>query len=114
MREAFVGDTTNQAWEDAKDGVLHNYKEYLQWGHLQDEEGREVREFDQALETLRKRFIIGSPETCAREVLACQKELGATNVVMRMKFPGLAHQKVMNSIRLFGERVMPAVARGGA
>jgi alkanesulfonate monooxygenase SsuD/methylene tetrahydromethanopterin reductase-like flavin-dependent oxidoreductase (luciferase family) len=114
-REAYCADSDDQAWEEAKDGVLYIYKEYLDWGHMLDDEGNPMPPGDDRfLATLRKRFIIGSPETCAREVLRCQNELGATNVVMRMKFPGLAHQKVMNSIRLFGEKVMPAVARGSA
>ena len=110
MREAFVADSTEQAWEDARDGVLHNYREYLQWGHLQDEEGREVREFDQALETLRKRFIIGSPEDVIRESERYSKELGTSNLVFRMQFPGTPHDKVMKAIRLIGEEVMPHFA----
>jgi probable F420-dependent oxidoreductase len=110
MREAFVGDTTEQAWEDARDGVLHNYKEYLQWGHLQDEEGREVREFNQALDTLRKRFIIGSPEDVIRESEHYAKELGTSHLVFRMQFPGTPHDKVMKAIRLLGEEVIPHFA----
>lgn len=112
-REAYCADTDEQAWDEASKGFLYIYKEYLDWGHMLDDNGKPVAAGDDSiLPLLRKRFIIGSPETCAREVLRCQKELGATNIVMRMKVPGLAHQKVMNSIRLFGEKVMPAVARG--
>ena len=110
MREAFVSDTTEQAWEDARDGVLQNYKEYLQWGHLQDEEGREVRDFKAAMETLRKRFIIGSPEDVIRESERYAEELGTRHLVFRMQFPGTPHEKVMKAIRLLGEEVMPHFA----
>jgi len=62
-----------------------------------------------ALEMLRKRFIVGSPETCIRECRKYQRELGATNMIMRMKFPGLAHERVLNSIKLWSEKVMPHI-----
>ncbi|MFQ5915432.1 MAG: LLM class flavin-dependent oxidoreductase [Nitrospinota bacterium] len=110
MREAFVGDTTEQAWEDSKDGVLYNYKEYLTWGHLQDEQGREIREYKEAMETLRKRFIIGSPEDFIRECERYNRELGTRHFVLRMQFPGTPHEKVMKAIRLIGQEVMPHFA----
>jgi probable F420-dependent oxidoreductase len=111
MREAFVGETTEEAWADARDGVLYNYKEYLQWGHLQDEEGREVRDYTEALEALRKRFIIGSPEDVIRECERYYKEIGTRHFVLRMQFPGTPHEKVMKSIRLLGEEVIPHFAK---
>jgi alkanesulfonate monooxygenase SsuD/methylene tetrahydromethanopterin reductase-like flavin-dependent oxidoreductase (luciferase family) len=107
FKEAFVGDTTDQAWEDSQEGVFYNYKEYLRWGHLQDEEGREVRNFNEAMETLRRRFIIGSPEDVIRECETYSKELGTGHFIFRMQFPGIPHEKVMKSIRLLGEEVIP-------
>ena len=56
-----------------------------------------------------KRLIVGSPETCVRECLKYQQELGATNMLARMKFPGLPHDRVLNSIRLWAEKVMPFI-----
>lgn len=110
MREAYCAESDAQAWAEARDGVLSVYKEYLDWGHLLDEQGREVRPGDErALEVLRARFIIGSPETCVREALRCRDELGCTNLVMRMKFPGIPAERVERSVRLWGERVMPAL-----
>ncbi|MEE8109995.1 MAG: LLM class flavin-dependent oxidoreductase [bacterium] len=110
MREGFVGETTEGAWEDSKDGILFNYKEYLSWGHLQDEEGREVRDLKEGMETLRRRFIVGSPEDVIRECERYSKELGTRHFVFRMQFPGIPHEKVMKSIRLLGEEVMPHFA----
>lgn len=110
MREAYCAETDEKAWEEARDGVLSVYKEYLDWGHMLDEEGRPVPPGDTgALDMLRKRFIIGSPETCIREAKRCRDELGCTNLVMRMKFPGMPFEGVSKSIRLWGEQVMPAL-----
>lgn len=110
MREAYCAETDEKAWEEVRDGVLSVYKEYLDWGHMLDEEGRPVPPGDtRALDMLRKRFIIGSPETCIREAKRCRDELGCTNLVMRMKFPGMPFEGVSKSIRLWGEQVMPAL-----
>lgn len=110
MREVYCAETDEQAWEEARDGVLAAYREYLDWGHLLDDEGNPVPPGDaRALDTLRPRFIIGSPETCIREALRYRDELDCTHMVMRMKFPGIPTEGVIRSIRLWGERVMPEI-----
>ena len=111
MREAYCAETDELAWREAKDGMLSVYKEYLDWGHMLDEAGNPVPKDDaRALELLRRRFIVGSPETCIREALSYREKLGVTNLVMRMKFPGISAERVTNSIRLWGETVLPALA----
>ena len=110
MREAHCAETDEQAWEEVKAGVLYIYQEYLDWGHMQDEDGNPVAPGTPgALEMLRKRFVIGSPETCIRECERYRKELGVTNLIMRMKFPGLSQDRVLKSIKLWGEKVMPHI-----
>ena len=108
--EAYCAETDEQAWAEAREGVLFVYKEYLDWGHMLDEEGNPVPAGDsKILEVLRKRFIIESPETCIREALRRKEEMHTTNLVLRMKFPGISHERVMNSIKLWGEKVIPAL-----
>ena len=110
MREAYCAENDEQAWAEARDPMLYVYQEYLEWGHMQDEQGNPVTPGDKsALEMLRKRFIVGSPETCIRECRKYECELGATNLIMRMKFPGLSHQRVLNSIKLWSDKVMPHI-----
>lgn len=110
MREVYCADSDEQAWNEAREGMLAVYQEYLDWGHMLDEEGRPVPPGDsRALEMLRRRFIVGSPETCIREALRYRDALGVTNLVMRMKFPGIPADRVMRSVRLWGERVLPAL-----
>lgn len=110
-REAFCAETDEKAWELSREGVMFIYQEYLDWGHMLDEEGRPVPPGDSgALDMLRKRFVIGSPETCIREARRIQEELGGTNLVMRMKFPGIPQDEVLKSIRLWGEKVLPEIS----
>jgi alkanesulfonate monooxygenase SsuD/methylene tetrahydromethanopterin reductase-like flavin-dependent oxidoreductase (luciferase family) len=110
MREVYCAESDEKAWAEAREPILYIYKEYLMWGHFQDEDGNPVAPGDErALELLRKRLIVGSPETCVRECLKYQQELGVTNILARMKFPGLPHDQVLNSIRLWAEKVMPFI-----
>ncbi|MGD9763957.1 MAG: LLM class flavin-dependent oxidoreductase [Candidatus Binatia bacterium] len=110
MREVYCAETDEKAWEEARDPVLYIYREYLEWGHMLDDQGNPVPPGDdRALDLLRKRFIIGGPETCVRECQKYANEVGATNLIMRMKFPGLSHERVKNSIKLWGEKVMPHI-----
>ena len=58
------------------------------------------------------RLFFGSPETVA-EKLAKFAEAGATHVSNWMMFGGIEHEKLMRSIRLMGEEVMPALRDAG-
>ncbi len=111
LREAYVAETDEQAWAEVREGVLFIYQEYLDWGHLLDEDGQPVAPGESgALDALRQRFIVGSPESCIRQALKVKQELGGTNLMMRMKFPRIPQDKVLNSIKLWGEKVLPAIA----
>jgi alkanesulfonate monooxygenase SsuD/methylene tetrahydromethanopterin reductase-like flavin-dependent oxidoreductase (luciferase family) len=110
MREVYCAETDEQAWEEAREPMLYVYREYLEWGHMLDDDGNPVPPGDErALGLLRSRFIVGSPETCVKECLKYKEELGVTDFVMRMKFPGLPHERVMNSINLWADKVMPHI-----
>jgi alkanesulfonate monooxygenase SsuD/methylene tetrahydromethanopterin reductase-like flavin-dependent oxidoreductase (luciferase family) len=58
------------------------------------------------------RLILGDPETCIREFQRWQKATGASTFLLRLRHAhsgGPAHDKIMEAIRLFGERVLPYV-----
>ena len=113
-REAYVAEESERAWEEAREPMLYNYQEYLDWGHLVDDEGRPVKRGAEAMENLRRRFIVGSPDDCIRQIKRYQEELGTTSMHFRIQFPGLDHDKILNSIRLLGEEVLPHFQRPAA
>lgn len=49
-------------------------------------------------------IVVGDPETCIKK-LKLYQEAGADEVIIRMD--GMPHEKTMDSIRLFGEYVIP-------
>jgi alkanesulfonate monooxygenase SsuD/methylene tetrahydromethanopterin reductase-like flavin-dependent oxidoreductase (luciferase family) len=61
-------------------------------------------------EVLREQAIFGSPEEVVDRLVALREELGYSNLSMWMN-PGnmIPHERVLTSMRLFAERVMPRV-----
>jgi probable F420-dependent oxidoreductase len=58
------------------------------------------------------RLILGDPETCVREFQRWQKATGASTFLLRLRHAhsgGPPHARIMEAIKLFGERVVPYV-----
>jgi probable F420-dependent oxidoreductase len=56
------------------------------------------------------RLILGDPESCVREFRRWQNATGASTFLLRLRHAhsgGPPHDKIMEAIRLFGERVLP-------
>ena len=99
---------------EGEPGIRSKWNSYFEWGHMQDESGAPIdpsnHTLDEFFDVLRKRFIVGSPDDVIQEAERYQKELGITEVVFQMQLPGLEHEKVSESIRLIGEKVIPYFA----
>jgi probable F420-dependent oxidoreductase len=110
-REFLVADDDATAWRLGREPMMEAYRNYLRWGHLVDHNGRTISsENEGMLESLvRERFTLGGAERCAEDIRMLREILGISDLIMKMKFPGLAHPEVMKSIKLFGERVQPRI-----
>jgi probable F420-dependent oxidoreductase len=56
------------------------------------------------------RLVLGDPETCVREFERWREATGAEYFLLRLRHAhsgGPPHEKIMETIRLFGERVLP-------
>jgi len=90
--------------------VMVKYAAYHAWG-LGRSRSDNKDELGQPFEELVKdRFLIGSPDDVAEQVLAFNKRIGMNHIVMSMHWPGLAPERTQESLRLFAEEVMPKVA----
>lgn len=49
---------------------------------------------------------VGSPKSCVK-ILKAYEEIGVDQMILNVQLGGIAHQKVMQSIELFGEEVIP-------
>ena len=111
-REFLVAADDARAWEIGRETAMQSYRNYLQWGHLVDDEGNPIPPHREDLldGLVRERFTIGGPERARADVEMIRSKLNPTHLIMKPKFPGLSHPAVMASIRLVGEKVMPAFA----
>ena len=109
MRDAWVAATRAEA--DAVYGphVMAAYRYY--WENKLAEFRSIAPDTPFTLENLAPdRLILGDPETCVREFLRWQAATGADYFLLRLRHAhsgGPPHEKIMDAIRLFGERVLP-------
>ncbi len=110
-REFLVAPDDATAWRLGREPMMAGYRNYLRWGHLTDDAGETIApEREDVLEDLvKQRFTLGGPDRCLADIAMLRETLGIDCLVMKTKFPGLSHQNVMDSLRLFGEHVLPRV-----
>jgi alkanesulfonate monooxygenase SsuD/methylene tetrahydromethanopterin reductase-like flavin-dependent oxidoreductase (luciferase family) len=57
---------------------------------------------------VKDRFVIGSPEECRDEIRRWCEEIRPNYLILRMRHPGgPPHARVVEAIRLFGDKVLP-------
>ncbi len=110
-REVFISEDEKEL-EKAKELMLESYKEdYYAWGHLQDSEGREIDPkkvpYEEIKDQVLDRMIIGKPDQAIKEIEKYQKELGATELMIKLSFPGIDHKMRMSAINTISSKVIP-------
>jgi len=101
MRDIYLSGKHDVALNESRDAFLHMYQDYSKSGHPLV--GGEEKSFE---EWAADRFIIGNEDDAIDAVQSYQK-LGANYVVLRVSIRGLKHEQIMNTIRIYGEKVMP-------
>ena len=105
MREACVAPTDEEALELARRYIAPKYQAYVDWGQSDVLPPSDTlrREWEQ----LRAgRFVIGAPETASAQIAAL-RELGVTELVLRVQWPGMPQRDVLRTLDLLAEEVLP-------
>ena len=55
-------------------------------------------------------FIVGSPQDCLEQI-AKYRELGFTDIALRLFYPEMPQKDVLDHIELVGKEVLPALHR---
>jgi alkanesulfonate monooxygenase SsuD/methylene tetrahydromethanopterin reductase-like flavin-dependent oxidoreductase (luciferase family) len=106
-KELYIAPDRDTAVREAQPYLEAKYRAYSQWG--QDRELPETETFEVPFATLiQDRFILGDPDDCIVQIRAHQEQLGITHMKFRVHWPGMPHTLVMRTIRLLGEKVLPA------
>lgn len=109
MREVVVGKTRAEAMRMAQPFLETKYKAYHNWG-----QGKVMPEGDQDFgqaydDLVRDRFLIGSPDEVAEQILDIVKNFGVNHFVMGVQFPGMPQSMVLDEMHLLAEEVFPKV-----
>ncbi len=110
IKELYVASDRRTAVRECRPFLEAKYKAYGAWG--QDKALPQGDSFDVAFDDLvRDRFIIGDPDDCIRELRRHVDALGVNCFIFRIQWPGMEQAKVLRTIKLLAERVIPALER---
>ena len=121
MRQMYVGETDKQAYEESKDHWIYFWhrvgggRAYGGYGNenlatiTREERKKELLDVDHAIQE--GSFICGSPDTVIRQIEEIATQAGADCFLGEFTFGALEHEKVMRSLRLFTDRVMPELRK---
>jgi alkanesulfonate monooxygenase SsuD/methylene tetrahydromethanopterin reductase-like flavin-dependent oxidoreductase (luciferase family) len=106
-KELYIAPDRRTALREVQPYLEAKYRAYSQWG--QDRELPASETFEVPFETLvQDRFILGDADDCLAQIRTHQEQLGVTHLKFRVHWPGMPHALVMRTIRLLGEKVLPA------
>ena len=110
MRDAVIARNMQEA--EAESGpTMYTHRFYFQYGaYMPDEYLKDVKtpkdlSFQKCA---RDRLVVGSPDDCLEQLRRWQEEITPDYLILRIRQPGgPSHQKTLDAIRLFGDRVIP-------
>ena len=106
IRECYVAPDAKTAFGEAQPFLEGKYVAYRAWE--QDKALPSGESFTHDFATLaHDRFLIGDPARVREEIARCQERLGITDLIVRVQWPGMDPARVLRSIRLLGEEVLP-------
>ena len=110
VREFFCARTREEAIQRARAGFEMKYKVYAEQGlHGSDDEL--ARKVTGGLEPLMdETFVLGSPEQCLEQI-AEYKDMGFTDVIIRLFYPQMSQVEALEHISLVGEELIPEMHR---
>lgn len=105
-KECYMAPDAASALAEARPFLEAKYRAYQRWE--QDKALPAGESFQLAFEELvRDRFIIGDPVKVGEEISRYRDRLGVTTMTLRLQWPGMEQSRVLRSIRLLGEQVLP-------
>lgn len=111
-REIFVAEDRTTAIREAAPWLVDKYRTYRAWG--QDRALPMGDRFhEEAEQLMRDRFILGSPEDCIREIDRYREQLGTTEFIVRVQWPGMPNELALDNLRRIGASLIPHYARPG-
>jgi alkanesulfonate monooxygenase SsuD/methylene tetrahydromethanopterin reductase-like flavin-dependent oxidoreductase (luciferase family) len=107
-REVFVARSRDEAVRLCRPFLATKYDAYRAWGQEQamPEDDRLSADFD---ELVRDRFLLGSPDEVADQILRLNRETGINHLIMSVQWPGMPQGMVLEVIETLAREVLPRV-----
>jgi len=108
VREYFCAPTHEEALAKAKGGVVKKYEVYAQHGLGGTDEvltGKVTGDHESLMDDT---FLMGTPNECI-EQLEEYKQMGFTDVMIRLFYPDMPQSEVLEYIAFTGREVIPAI-----
>ena len=107
IRDVFCAETLDEACAIAGEPLLALYKRRAAAGLLTGAGGVPLDEGDLSLDgLLEDRLVLGDPDHVFDRFKSLQQETGINHVICRFWAPGIAHDAVMRSLRLYAGEVI--------
>jgi alkanesulfonate monooxygenase SsuD/methylene tetrahydromethanopterin reductase-like flavin-dependent oxidoreductase (luciferase family) len=103
FRELHLARNSRRAEEEMEASLRAMYQSYARWGQPGE---RYDLEFDELKE---ERILVGSPDEVAERVMEYRDEFQVPFMWFRLYYPGMDPELALETIRLFGEEVIPLV-----
>lgn len=110
-REVFVARTHEEARRLCEPFLATKYEAYRAWGQdraMPEGDGFSA-DFD---ELVRDRFLVGSPEEVAAQMVRLHEETGINHLIMSVHWPGMPPELVLDTLQMLAEEVFPQVRSG--
>ena len=111
-REIYVANSREEAIEAAKPFLEAKYKIYHQWGQDKDMPAGDndlSLDYDELLED---RFMLGSPEEVAEQIIAHNRRVGINHLILNFHWVGMPQAVTLESMTRFAKEVRPLVEQG--
>ena len=110
-REVFVARSREEALRLCRPFLETKYAVYREWGQ---DRAMPVgdNDFDVDFDSLvRDRFLLGSPEEVAAQVVDLNRATGINHLIMSVQWPGMPQSMVLEVLHLLAEDVIPLVEK---
>ena len=107
-RDLYVAGSAPEAAARVEPFVSGRTRTYLEWGLGKEAEQSAILHED-TVEELGGRLLLGTPEDVAAGLNALRRDVGMTDFVLRLQWPGMHQDEVLEQLRLFGSEVLPLV-----
>jgi alkanesulfonate monooxygenase SsuD/methylene tetrahydromethanopterin reductase-like flavin-dependent oxidoreductase (luciferase family) len=111
-REVFVATSRDEAIRRCAPFLAAKYEAYNQWG-----QSKAMPEGDNDLgvdfdDLIRDRFLLGSPDEVAEQMLRLHQATGINHLIMSMQWPGMPQSMALEELHMLAEEVFPKVRQG--